>query len=150
MNSDTTPSSPTLSGPVFDALPESIRSYIRFLEEIVRKQQIRIQQLEARIHDLETRLSKNSSNSSKPPSSNGLKKKPKSQRGKSGKKRLWKWMKERVIYNTYYEYFDDFRGAVLGFFAVLSTAAVESILGQALRSRVRDKFRAIGAPATNF
>ena len=30
--------------------------------------------------------------------------------------RLWKWMKERVIYNTYYEHFDDFRGAVLGFF----------------------------------
>ncbi|OGN60292.1 MAG: hypothetical protein A3D96_05630 [Chlamydiae bacterium RIFCSPHIGHO2_12_FULL_44_59] len=64
--------------------------------------------------------------------------------------RLWKWMKERVIYNTYYEYFDDFREAVLGFFAVLSTVAVESILGQALRGRVRDKFRAIGAPTTNF
>ena len=60
------------------------------------------------------------------------------------------WMKERVIYNTYYEHFDDFRGAILGFFAVLSTVAVESILGQTLRSRVRDKFRAIGASATNF
>lgn len=59
-------------------------------------------------------------------------------------------MKERVIYNTYYEYYDDFREAVLGFFAVLSTVAIGSILGQALRSRVRDKFRAIGAPATNF
>lgn len=64
--------------------------------------------------------------------------------------RLWKWMKERVIYNTYYEHIDDFRGAVLGFFAVLSTVTVDSILGQALRSRVRDKFRVIGAPATNF
>ena len=64
--------------------------------------------------------------------------------------RLWKWMKERIIYNTYYEYFDDFRRAVLGFFTVLSTAAVESILGQILRGRVRDKFRPIGAPATNF
>jgi transposase len=88
MNLDTTASFPTLSGKVFDALPESIRSYIRFLEATVQKQQvqiqqqqIRIQQLEARVHDLETRLSKNSSNSSKPPSSDGLKKKPKSQRG---------------------------------------------------------------------
>ncbi len=22
---------------------------------------------------------------------------------------LWKWMKERIIYNTYYEYFEDFK-----------------------------------------
>lgn len=60
--------------------------------------------------------------------------------------RLWKWMKERVIYNTYYAHFEDFKKAVIGFFAVLSTLAVESVLGQSLRSRVRDKFRAIGAP----
>ena len=87
MHSDTSNTIPTLSGEVFDALPESIRSYIRFLEATIEKQQIRIQQLEARVHDLETRLSKNSSNSSKPPSSDGLKKKkPKSQREKSGKK----------------------------------------------------------------
>jgi transposase len=64
--------------------------------------------------------------------------------------RLWKWMKERVIYNTYYEHFEDFRGAILGFFAVVSTVTAESILGQLLRSRVRDKFRPIGAPVTNF
>jgi transposase len=64
--------------------------------------------------------------------------------------RLWKWMKERVIYNTYYEHFEDFKGAVIGFFAVLSTLAVESMLGQSLRSRVRDKFRPIEAPAANF
>ncbi len=64
--------------------------------------------------------------------------------------RLWKWMKERVIYNTYYEHFEDFKGAVIGFFAVLSTLAVESVLGQSLRSRVRDKFRPIGAPVANF
>jgi transposase len=61
--------------------------------------------------------------------------------------RLWKWMKERVIYNTYYEHFEDFKEAIFGFFAVLSTVTVESVLGQSLRSRVRDKFRPIEAPA---
>ena len=64
--------------------------------------------------------------------------------------RLWKWMKERVVYNTYYEFFEDFRGAILGFFAVLATVTAESALGQALRSRVRDKFSPIQAPAANF
>lgn len=64
--------------------------------------------------------------------------------------RLWKWMKERVIYNTYYEHIDDFRDAVLGFFTVLSSVTVDSILGQMLRSRVRDKFHSIQAPAANF
>lgn len=28
--------------------------------------------------------------------------------------RLWKWVKERVTYNTYYEYFEDFKAALLG------------------------------------
>lgn len=60
--------------------------------------------------------------------------------------RLWKWMKERVIYNTYYEHFEDFKDAVLGFFVVLSTVTAESLLGQCLRHRVRDRFRPIGAP----
>jgi transposase len=64
--------------------------------------------------------------------------------------RLWKWMKERVIYNTYYEHFEEFKAAVMGFFAVLSTVTATSILGQTLRGRVRDKFSPIGAPATNF
>jgi len=70
---------PILSGEAFDALPESIRTYIRYLEA-------RIVQLETRIHELEDRLSKDSSNSSKPPSSDGLKRKPKSLRKKSNKK----------------------------------------------------------------
>lgn len=61
--------------------------------------------------------------------------------------RLWKWMKERVLYNTYYSEFEDFRSAVLGFFAVLSTLGAESKLGQDFRSRVRDKFSPIGAPS---
>ena len=60
--------------------------------------------------------------------------------------RLWKWMKERVMYNTYYEAFEDFRGAVLGFFSILQKLGPESDLGQSFRSRVRDKFRPIGAP----
>lgn len=64
--------------------------------------------------------------------------------------RLWKWMKERVIYNTYYEHFDDFKGAILGFFEILSSLAIESVLGQELKSRVRDKFRPIQAPFPNF
>lgn len=59
--------------------------------------------------------------------------------------RLWKWMKERVIYNTYYEHFEDFKEAVLGFFEVLPTLGEESVLGQLLRSRVRDRFRPMGA-----
>ena len=61
--------------------------------------------------------------------------------------RLWKWMKERVIYNTYYEHFEEFKAAVMGFFSVLSNVSEESILGEKLRSRVRDKFRPIRAPA---
>jgi transposase len=64
--------------------------------------------------------------------------------------RLWKWMKERVIYNTYYPEFEDFKLAVFGFFATLSTLAAESVLGQNFRSRVRDKFGPIGAPITAF
>jgi len=59
--------------------------------------------------------------------------------------RLWKWMKERVIYNTYYREYEDFRSAVFGFFTTLSTLAADSILGQDFRSRVRDKFRPVGA-----
>ncbi len=86
MNLHTTVSMPTLSGEVFEALPESIRSYIRYLENVIQQQQVQIQQLETRVHELETRLSKDSSNSSKPPSSDGLKRKPKSLREQSGKK----------------------------------------------------------------
>jgi transposase len=64
--------------------------------------------------------------------------------------RLWKWMKERVIYNTYYREFEDFKSAVFGFFEVLSTLDAESVLGQCFRSRVRDKFRPIGSPLPAF
>ncbi|MCB1068415.1 MAG: IS630 family transposase [Simkania sp.] len=64
--------------------------------------------------------------------------------------RLWKWMKERVIYNTYYEHFEEFKGAIMGFFALLSTLGADSLLGRELRSKVRDQFRPIGAPSANF
>ena len=64
--------------------------------------------------------------------------------------RLWKWMKERVIYNTYYPEFEDFRMAVFGFFALLSALSTESALGQDFRGRVRDRFRPINAPATGY
>jgi len=79
MSSHTIVSIPVLSGEIFETLPEPIRVYIRYLES-------RIQQLETRVHELEAKLSKDSSNSSKPPSSDGLKRKPKSLRGRSGKK----------------------------------------------------------------
>lgn len=63
--------------------------------------------------------------------------------------RLWKWMKERVIYNSYYGDFEEFRAAVMGFFSLLSTTPAESKLGQTLRGRVRDRFRPIGAPVAS-
>lgn len=57
--------------------------------------------------------------------------------------RLWKWMKERIIYNTYYQEFEDFKLAVFGFFSLLSTLTAESVLGKELRSRVGDRFSSI-------
>jgi len=63
--------------------------------------------------------------------------------------RLWKWMKQRVLYNTYYEHFDDFKQAIFGFLESLSRLDPRSELGLAFSSRVRDHFRAIGAPVPN-
>ena len=59
--------------------------------------------------------------------------------------RLWKWMKERVLYNTYYEHFDDFKQAIFGFLETVSNIDHNSELGQTFSSRVKDNFRAIGA-----
>jgi hypothetical protein len=47
-------------------------------------------------------------------------------------------MKERVIYHTYYEYFEEFKAAILRFFSMLSTLDSDSIFGTCFRSRVRD------------
>ncbi len=58
-------------------------------------------------------------------------------------------MKERVLYNTYYEYFEDFKTAIIGFLESMSALDPESLLGKTFAIRVKDNFRAIGAPATN-
>lgn len=72
--------------PDVSSLPEPIQIYIRWLEATVLQLQDQNRQLQAKVLELESRLNKNSSNSSKPPSSDGLKRKPKSQRVSSGKK----------------------------------------------------------------
>lgn len=41
------------------------------------------------------------------------------------------------------------RDGRIGFFDILSTADMESVLGQSLRNRVRDKFRSIQPPLVN-
>jgi transposase len=75
-----------LSREVLNTLPQEVRAYILYLEATVQQQGDQIQQLHARVNDLENQLSKNSSNSSKPPSSDGLKRKTKSLRIQSDKK----------------------------------------------------------------
>lgn len=60
--------------------------------------------------------------------------------------RLWKWMRERVMYNTYYEHFEDFKSAIIGFLKNLSYLDGESVFGQNFASRVTDKFKPMGAP----
>ena len=65
-----------------------LRRKISMLEAALMDRDRRIPELERRIAELEARLNMNSSNSSKPPSSDGLSKppSPKSLRGKSGRK----------------------------------------------------------------
>jgi transposase len=57
--------------------------------------------------------------------------------------RLWKWMKEVVVYNTYYEEFMAFKDAVMGFFNQLNASPPDCEFGRRFRSRIRDKFRVV-------
>lgn len=67
---------------------EEAQSIINALWALCGQMQEKIIQLESRVKTLEAQLNQNSNNSSKPPSSDGFHKpKPKSLRGKSGKKR---------------------------------------------------------------
>jgi len=77
---------PKLPKEIFDSLHPAAQVYICHLEELVREQAAQILRLEERVRNLENRLNKNSSNSSKPPSTDGLGKKTKSLREQSGKK----------------------------------------------------------------
>jgi transposase len=73
---------------VFASLPQEVKVYIQSLEKQVVWLMAQVQGLVTKVQQLEARLAKDSSNSSKPPSSDGLGKKPKtsSLRGKSGRK----------------------------------------------------------------
>ena len=71
---------PSLLAALFDSLPPEVRAYIRFLEA-------RVGHLEARLADLEARLGQDSSNSSKPPSSDSPHAKPAPPKRPSGKRR---------------------------------------------------------------
>lgn len=64
---------------VYEAGPEAVTTLVEGLLT-------RLQAMEARIQELESRLAKDSHNSGKPPSSDGLNRKPKSLREQSGKK----------------------------------------------------------------
>jgi hypothetical protein len=53
-----------------------------------------------------------------------------------------------VIQN--YEHFENFKGAIFGFFSLLSGAGMNSELKETLRHRVSDNFSPIQAPAAVF
>jgi len=56
--------------------------------------------------------------------------------------RLWKFMNERVLYNKYYEKFNEFKNAVLGFLESLVDPPAD--IRMALAKRVTDNFQVIG------
>lgn len=58
---------------------------IKTLSNQIKEQNAQIESLTSRVKSLESQVNKNSNNSSKPPSSDGFKKKTKSLRSKSGK-----------------------------------------------------------------
>lgn len=67
---------------------KNLNSLPQWAQDFIRELIARVQEQDVRIRELEAQVAKNSSNSSKPPSGDGLKKPPKtrSQRGKSGRK----------------------------------------------------------------
>lgn len=73
---------------IYDQGPEAVYALIVAMHETLQAQQQQIIALTTRVKELEDRLGKDSHNSSKPPSSDGLAKKPapKSLRGKSGRR----------------------------------------------------------------
>ncbi len=74
---------------IYEAGPEAVISVIQRLETIIDEQSIRIAELEERVKVLESRLTQNSRNSSRPPSTDFFvkdKPNPKSLRKKSDKK----------------------------------------------------------------
>lgn len=64
---------------------QEIAAFVQTLLDTIEKQAARIEQLENRVHELERQLGSNSNNSSKPPSSDGLRK-PTNLRTPGGKK----------------------------------------------------------------
>jgi transposase len=74
---------PSLPADVFDPLPAAVQAYIRWLEGRVAQ----MAQLEQRLGELEARLKQNSSNSSKPPSSDAPAVKPAPPKKATGKRR---------------------------------------------------------------
>ena len=74
---------PPLPPELFDVLPPVVQAYIRHLEAIAAQVAV----LTARVAELEAKLNLNSSNSSKPPSSDGPQGKPAPPKKPSGKKR---------------------------------------------------------------
>lgn len=73
---------------IYDQGPDAVYALFVAMQATIEAQQQQIAALSARVKELEDRLSKDSHNSSKPPSSDGLAKKPapKSLRGKSGRR----------------------------------------------------------------
>jgi transposase len=64
---------------------DAVVGLVKGLSGQISELSMQINALNARVTELESQLNRNSSNSSKPPSSDGLKKKPKNNRKKSGK-----------------------------------------------------------------
>jgi transposase len=71
---------------IYEQGPEGVIALVERLFAIIQQQQEQIEQLNARVKELEDRLALNSRNSSKPPSSNTPAQRPKSSRTPSGKK----------------------------------------------------------------